>query len=172
MTWINDADVPWVLKPTRQASRSKYLNILTHFPLMPHICVSKLSQHCWNTVVWTLRYKLQWYFNRNSCFIIHGKAFENVTETAAILSRERGVMRLRGNEAREKVLLRNSSSMSTFQLHCDKHNWMLFMANIICVNANWASVSYYLIYIYIYIGMCKYTLSWSPTELSYYFHFA
>ena len=46
---------------------------LTHWGLVTHICFCNLTNfgsdnlsHCWNTVNWTLRNKLQWNFNRNS----------------------------------------------------------------------------------------------------------
>ena len=41
----------------------------------------------WNIVDLTLRNKLQWNVNRNSNIFIYGNAFQNVWETAAILSR-------------------------------------------------------------------------------------
>ena len=34
----------------------------THWGQVMHICISKLSHQCWNTVNWILRNKLQWFF--------------------------------------------------------------------------------------------------------------
>ena len=46
--------------------------------------------HCWNIVNWTLRNKLDWNCNRNSCIFFTENAFENaVCKMAAILSRPR-----------------------------------------------------------------------------------
>ena len=74
-------------------------NILTHLPIVPHICVSELGQHwfrwwlvawsapshylnqCWNIVNGTLGNKLQWKLDRNK------NAIEKVVcEMSAILS--------------------------------------------------------------------------------------
>ena len=47
-----------------------------------------LSKPIWNIVNWTLGYKLQWNFNRNSNIFIQENAFESVVcEMVAILSR-------------------------------------------------------------------------------------
>ena len=81
--------------------------ILTHLPLVPHICGSELGQlwfiywlvawsapshylnQCWSYVNWGLRNNLQWHFNRYSYFFIQRNAFENVvSEMAAISFRE------------------------------------------------------------------------------------
>ena len=80
--------------------------LLTHLPLVPHICVSESRQHwfikwlvtysapshylnqCWVIVNWTLGNKLQWNFNQNAQLFIHENASENIVcERAAILSR-------------------------------------------------------------------------------------
>ena len=72
---------------------------LTHWGRVTHIGVSKLTNIgsdnglsprrrqaiIWtNTVNWTLKNKLQWYFNRNSYIFIQENAFENVWNMAAI----------------------------------------------------------------------------------------
>ena len=83
---------------------------LTHLPLVPHICVGKLSHYwfrqwlvaCsatshylnqyWLFVYWTLGNKFQWILNRNTKVFIHENAFKNVVcKMAAILSRGRWV---------------------------------------------------------------------------------
>ena len=69
---------------------------LTHFPLVPHICISELGQHwfrwwlvpcstpshhlnqCCLNVNGTLRNKLQWNFDKNTKLFIYGNVFENV----------------------------------------------------------------------------------------------
>ena len=69
------------------------IDMFTHLPLVPHICVGELSQHwfrwwpvvylalChylnqwWFIVNWTLRDTLQWNFNRNSYISIQKNAF-------------------------------------------------------------------------------------------------
>ena len=49
---------------------------------------SNYPNQCWNIVNWTLRNKLQWYFNGNSKICILKNALENVVcEMASILSR-------------------------------------------------------------------------------------
>ena len=84
---------------------------LTHWGRETHICVSERCDHCfryrlvawpasshylnqcWNIVDWTLRNKIQWNLNRNSCIFIEWNAFENVVwEMAAILSRPQCVI--------------------------------------------------------------------------------
>ena len=46
----------------------------------------------WNIVNWTLRNKVQWNLNRNSCIFIQENVYENIVcEMAAILSRGRWV---------------------------------------------------------------------------------
>ena len=48
---------------------------------------------CWNIVNCTLRNKLQWNLNRNSCILIQEDAFENaVWKMAAILSRPKSTI--------------------------------------------------------------------------------
>ena len=77
---------------------------LIHLPLVPHICISELSQHWfrsapshylnqrWVSVNWTRRNKFQWIFNQNIKLFIQGSASENIVrEMAAILSKERWV---------------------------------------------------------------------------------
>ena len=76
-------------------------NKLTHFPLVPHICVKRLtiigwdneltpnSQHhrnqCSGIVNWTFRNKYQWNINQNTKLFIHGDVCRNIVcETAAI----------------------------------------------------------------------------------------
>ena len=86
-------------------------SLLTHLPLVPHICVSEsvsfgsdnglspisapshyLNQ-CWIIVNWTLRNKRQWNFNQNTKLFIHENASENIIfEMAAILSWGRWVV--------------------------------------------------------------------------------
>ena len=87
--------------------------VLTHLPLVPHICVSESGQYwfrlwlvaysapshylkqCWVIVNWTLRNKLQWNFNQNTKLFIHEIASENIAcEMAAILSSGRWVKHL------------------------------------------------------------------------------
>ena len=89
------------------------LSVLTHFPLVPHICVSELSQqwcrkwlvtwsapshylnHCWIIVDWALKNKIQWNSNQNTKLFIHENAFENVVcEMTAILSRAQCIKRM------------------------------------------------------------------------------
>ena len=79
---------------------------LTHWGRMTHICVSKQTNigsdnglspwlapshylnQCWNIVNWTLRNKLQWNPNWNSCTFIQENALEDVVwKMAAILPR-------------------------------------------------------------------------------------
>ena len=78
--------------------------LLTHLPLVPHICISESGWHwfrkclvvysapshylkqCWNIVDWTLRNKLQWYFNWNSYIFIEKNAFECVNSEMAAIS--------------------------------------------------------------------------------------
>ena len=86
------------------------LLLLTHRPLMPHICISESVQHWfrkwlvaysvpshylnqyWFIVNWTPRNKHQWSFNQNTKLFIHQNASENLAcEMAAILSRGRWV---------------------------------------------------------------------------------
>ena len=86
------------------------MHLLTHLPLVPHICVVKQGQHlfrwwlvacsapshylnqCWIIVNWTLRNKLQWNFDWNSNIFIKENALENrICEMAAILSKGRWV---------------------------------------------------------------------------------
>ena len=86
--------------------------ILTHLPLVPHICVSESDQHwfrkwlvaysapshylnhSWVVVNWSLMNKLQWKLNRNYNIRIQENAFECVVyEMAAILSRGSWVKR-------------------------------------------------------------------------------
>ena len=86
--------------------------LLTHLPLVPHICVRQYGKHWfrlwpvaylapshylhqwWVIVNWILRNTLQWNFNQNTKLIIHENAFENIVcEVAAILSRGRWVYR-------------------------------------------------------------------------------
>ena len=63
---------------------------LTHLPLVPRICISKLGQN------WTLVNKLQWNSNQNTKLFIHKNAFENVVcDMAGTLSRERWVNTMR-----------------------------------------------------------------------------
>ena len=68
----------------------------THFPLVPHICISESGQHwirqwlvaysapshylnqCWVIVNWTLMNKLQQNFNQNTKHFIHKNASENI----------------------------------------------------------------------------------------------
>ena len=67
--------------------------VLTHWGRVTHICVGNLTiigsglgwsapshylNHCWNIVNWTLRNKLQWNFNQNSCIAIEENVFEYV----------------------------------------------------------------------------------------------
>ena len=75
------------------------LNVLTHLPLVLHICVSELGQHwrrrdaeetppkrrrshylkqCWFIVNWTLRNKLQGNSNQNTKIFIHEKTLGGV----------------------------------------------------------------------------------------------
>ena len=86
------------------------LMLLTHLPLVPHICVSESGQHWfrwwlvtystpsyylnqwWVIVNWTLRNKLQWDFSKKTKLFIHENASEIIVcEMAAILSRGRWV---------------------------------------------------------------------------------
>ena len=77
---------------------------LTHWGLMMHICVSKLTiivsysvawsapshylHQCWNIVNWALRNKLQWDLNWNSYIFIQENTLKNVVrKMMAILSR-------------------------------------------------------------------------------------
>ena len=74
---------------------------LPHWGWVMHICVGKLAiigsdnglspglNQCWtNAVYWTIRNKLQWDLNRNSCIFIQENAFKNVVwKMATILSR-------------------------------------------------------------------------------------
>ena len=83
---------------------------LTHFPLVPHICVRESGQHWfrqwlvtystqshslnqyWVIVNWTLRNKIQWNFNQNTKPFIDENASGNIVcKKVAILSRGRGV---------------------------------------------------------------------------------
>ena len=77
--------------------------IITHLPLVTHICVGGSRQH-WSRywlVAWAIGNKLQWNLNHNQYIFIQENAFENVVcEMVAILSRGRWV----------KVWLSNSSS--------------------------------------------------------------
>ena len=84
--------------------------LLTHLPLIPHICVGELGRHwfrlwlvaysapsyclnqCWVVVNWNLRNKLQGNFNQDKKNFIHKNASENIVcKMAAILSRGRWV---------------------------------------------------------------------------------
>ena len=84
--------------------------MLSHLPLVPHICVSELGKHwfrqwlvassapshylnqCWLIVNWTLRNTPQKNSNQNTKVFIHENAFECVgCEMAAILSRGRWI---------------------------------------------------------------------------------
>ena len=74
----------------------KKINELTHWGLVMHVCVSRLSHHwfwlwlvtwtvpshylnqCWNSANWTLRNKLRWNFNQNSNIFIQENWLENV----------------------------------------------------------------------------------------------
>ena len=86
------------------------LSNLTHFPLVPHICVTESGQHwfklwliaysgpnhylnqCWIIVNLTLSNKLQRNFYQNRKLPIHENAFENAfCQMAAISSRRRWV---------------------------------------------------------------------------------
>ena len=79
---------------------------ITHWGRVTHICVSKLGHHCFrwwlvvcsvsshhlnqcsNIVNWTLRNKLLWNLNRNSCIFTQENASENVVwKMAAMMSR-------------------------------------------------------------------------------------
>ena len=76
---------------------------LIHWGWVTHICVGNLTivgsyngwlapshflSQCWNVVNWTLRNKLQWNFNQNSCIFIKENAFHNVVcKIAPILFR-------------------------------------------------------------------------------------
>ena len=91
----------WCLGPAKTL-------LLTHLPLVLHICVGELGQHwfrqwfvacsapshylnqCWLIVNWTLRNKIQWNLNQNTKLFIHENAFENdFCEMEAIFSRGR-----------------------------------------------------------------------------------
>ena len=112
--WVKNIII--CILPFRQQFHILYkwdLNIstlLTHLPLVPHICASKLGQHwfrgwlaaysapshylnqCRLIVNWILRNKLQGNLNQNTKFFIHENASENfVCKIAAIFSRGRGV---------------------------------------------------------------------------------
>ena len=84
--------------------------LLTHLPLVPHICVSESGQHwfrywlvaysapshylnqCWDIINWAIGNKLQWNFDQNTKRFIHENASENIVcETASILSRGRRI---------------------------------------------------------------------------------
>ena len=62
---------------------------LTPWGRVTHICINKLtiigSNQFWNIVNWTLRNKLQWNFNRNSCIFIKKKASQNVVSKMAAI---------------------------------------------------------------------------------------
>ena len=83
---------------------------LTHFPLVPHICINGSGQHwfrswlvsysapshdlnqCCVIIKWTLRKHLQWNFHQNIQLFIHEKAYENIfCEMVAILPMGRWV---------------------------------------------------------------------------------
>ena len=85
--------------------------MLTHLPLVLHICVTELGQHgfrlwlvaytapshyfnqCWVFVNWTCRKQLQWNSNEDTKFFIHKNAYRNIVcEMAAILYRGRWVI--------------------------------------------------------------------------------
>ena len=84
--------------------------VLTHLPLVPHICVSELGHHwfrywlvacsvsshylnrCWHSVNWTLGNKFQWNCNRIVSFSFKKTHMKmSSAKMAAILSRERWV---------------------------------------------------------------------------------
>ena len=68
---------------------SKLISIGSNNGLSPGRCQAIILT---DIVNWTLRNKLQWYFNRNSYILIQENAFENVVwKIAAILSRSQFV---------------------------------------------------------------------------------
>ena len=94
-------------------SIGRSLVYLTHFPLVPYICVSGSCQHCfrqwlvtysvpshylnqcWVIITWTRRNKLRWNFSQKSKFFIYKNAFENVVyEMAPIFSMENWVNKM------------------------------------------------------------------------------
>ena len=57
---------------------------------------SHYLNQCWHVVNWTIRNKLQWIFNYNTCIYIEENTLENVVwEMAAILSRPQCVKKLK-----------------------------------------------------------------------------
>ena len=106
-------------------------HVLTHWGRVMHICVgnqtiigsdnglapgtapSHYLNQCSNIVNWTLRNKLQWNLNQNSCVFIHENAFENVVwKMAAILSRP---------QCADTLLLTHNYVIKLFwdQAHCE-----------------------------------------------------
>ena len=93
-------------------AQMNYLSLLTHLPLVPHVCISESSQHwfryrflacsapshylnqCWLIANWTLRNKLQWNFNQNIKLFIHENVSEiTICDMLAILFKGRWVKR-------------------------------------------------------------------------------
>ena len=57
---------------------ANWVNIGSDKGLVAWSAPSHYLNQCWNIVNWTLKNKLQWNFNRNSCLFIQENAFENV----------------------------------------------------------------------------------------------
>ena len=109
------------------------LSVLTHLPLVPHICVSESGQHwfrewlgthsgpshclnqCWVIVNWTLRNKLRRNFYQNTKLFIHKNASENIiSKKATNLSRGRWVKSWLGPMSTGAEVMWRRHNLSTF----------------------------------------------------------
>ena len=121
--------------------KSRTPRILTHLPLVMHICESESGQHwfrlwlvaylvpshylnqCWVIVNWTLRNKLQWNFNRNSYIFLQENAFESVICKMVVMLSQPQCVKRKPTFIREMELVSLSCNHILISVECVGRGW-------------------------------------------------